>query len=296
MFTGSWDGVASLLLPHLRQQCFRFNFDIFNDYSVILTPEEWSIESPAGLKISSNNATCGFWWKAFNYNLEGDVYVSEEVKYIFREIYSWFVVRGKIKGNPPDFHRKYGKIYLLKIASEYFLIPETVVGWGKAINSYNYSPLTSYAAKSLGSGLTTKSKALFTTEINTKKLDITYPWYLQCKVEAESDVTVFICGAKIFFFERSRMGLKGLDWRNQDDVLSDNQHWFPFAATMEDFNKVKQFISKIGVNWGRIDFLWTGADLVFLEYNANGQFMFLDEKDEYGLLDATVEYLSEKSN
>jgi hypothetical protein len=45
------------------------------------------------------------------------------------------------------------------------------------------------------------------------------------------------------------------------------------------------------VEWGRIDFLKSNDELIFLEYNANGQFFFLDTKNQYGLKDAVVEYL-----
>jgi hypothetical protein len=41
--------------------------------------------------------------------------------------------------------------------------------------------------------------------------------------------------------------------------------------------------------------MWTGSKLIFLEYNANGQFVFLDYNNQFGLLDAVVDYLLEKS-
>jgi hypothetical protein len=54
---------------------------------------------------------------------------------------------------------------------------------------------------------------------------------------------------------------------------------------------VAAFLHQIAVDWGRIDFLRAGSTLVFLEYNANGQFGFLDPKHEFGILDGVVEYL-----
>jgi len=38
------------------------------------------------------------------------------------------------------------------------------------------------------------------------------------------------------------------------------------------------------------------SKLIFLEYNANGQFVFLDYNNQFGLLDAVVDYLLEKTS
>ena len=151
------------------------------------------------------------------------------------------------------------------------------------IQALSLSPLTS--------GLTTTNKALFTTVVDAAKLDPRYPWYLQEKVEANSDLTIFVCGKRHFAFERDRTGLKGLDWRNQDDIFSLEQKWKPFSLTTKQSKAVSAFLKHCAVDWGRIDFLLTGSKLVFLEYNANGQFGFLDPKHEYGILDCVVDYL-----
>jgi hypothetical protein len=171
-------------------------------------------------------------------------------------------------------------------------VPETICGWGSAIKSTKISH-NGIVAKSLTSGLTTTNKALFTTEITTSKLDIRYPWFLQRKIEAKSDVTIFVCGNKLFSFERDRSDLVGLDWRNQDDIFLCDQKWQPFALSEQQKKSVEEFLSTIGVDWGRLDFMWTGAELIFLEYNANGQFVFLDQENRFGLLDAVEQYLLE---
>ncbi len=212
---------------------------------------------------------------------------------MFREIYGWFLARSLTKGNNPEFHRFNGKIQILNLASAYFEIPKTICGWGNAIKSEIRSK-RKIVAKSLTSGLTTTNKVLFTTEVDSSKLDPRYPWYLQEKVDAKSDITIFVCGRGLFAFERDRSGLKGLDWRNQEDMFSLEQKWAPFSLTKDQRKAVVAFLRKIGVEWGRLDFLWTGSKLVFLEYNANGQFVFLDLKDKLGILDCVVEYLLKK--
>jgi len=290
ILTGSRDGTADLLFSKIGHNGFRFNYDIFSDYSVIVRPNGWSIENPTGLKITNTTATAAFWWKAFNYFVDDENFIAEEVKYIFREIYGWFLARSLTKGTNPEFHRFKGKIQILNVASAYFEIPKTICGWGNAIRSEARSK-EGIVAKSLTSGLTTTNKALFTTEVDWARLDPRFPWYLQAKVDADADLTVVVCGKKLLAFERDRSALKGLDWRNQEDVFNLEQKWKPFSLTKPQREAVLAFIHQIAIDWGRIDFLRTGSRLVFLEYNANGQFGFLDPKHQYGVLDGVVEYL-----
>jgi len=293
VLTGSKDGTADLLFSKIGNKGFRLNYDIFSDYSVVLQPDHWSIENPTGLKITNLTATSAFWWKAFNYFIDEENYVAEEVKYVFREIYGWFLARALTKGNNPEYHRFNGKIQLLNTARTYFDVPQTICGWGNGLKTDRLSGKR-IVAKSLTSGLTTTNKALFTTEVDPTKLDPCYPWYLQEKVDAKADVTIFVCGKTFFSFQRDRSGLKGLDWRNQDDMFSAEQQWTPFLLTRSQRQSVSAFLRKIAVDWGRIDFLWTGSKLVFLEYNANGQFIFLDFQDHFGLLDCVVKYLTDQ--
>jgi hypothetical protein len=295
IFTGSKDGTADLLFSRIGAKGFRFNYDIFSDYTVAFRPSCWSIENPTGFKIDSTTATAALWWKAFNYFVDQEDFIAEEVKYIFREIYGWFLARNLTRGTPPEFHRYNGKINLLRAAKAHFAVPETICGWGNKIQLAKFST-EQIVAKSLTSGLTSTNRALFTTEVQFSKLDVRYPWYLQERIDAKSDVTIFVCGQRLFPFERDRSQLKGLDWRNQDDFFSSEQLWHPFALSKQQIKSVRAFLSDIGVDWGRLDFMWTGSKLIFLEYNANGQFVFLDDNNRFGLLDAVVDYLLEKSH
>jgi hypothetical protein len=290
--TGSRDGTADLLFDKLNDFAFRFNYDIFDEYQIIIENDYWKITNPAGIEISSNTAKNCFWWKAFNFDILHikNMYLKEEIKYIYRELYSYFLLFKSIKGTTPYFHKKYGKLTLVKIAKEFFIVPDTSVGWGKLMKK-TILKNKNIVAKSLTSGLITTDKDLFTTEVNLEKLDLNYPWYLQEKIEATDDITTFICGDNLFTFSRNRKELVGLDWRNQNDFFDDDQKWVPYELTKKEMNSIRSFAKKIRVEWGRIDFLKSNDELIFLEYNANGQFFFLDTKNQYGLKDAVVEYL-----
>lgn len=289
IITGSIDGTSDRILLSLRERAFRFNFDLYRDYEFELTPNYWRIANPTGHAISSETITGLWWWKGFNCTAHEEPFINEELKLTFRELSSWALRRNLVKGNLPDFHNRLGKIAILEIAKKYFDIPDTIVTWG-----FKSAPLIHEAvAKSLSSGLTVTNKALFTTAIDTNRLDPDFPWFLQDKVDASADTTVFICGTKLFCFDRDRANLSGLDWRKEQDFTCTKEEWIPQELTQNQTAAVNSFCEDIGVSWGRLDLLrLEDGSLVFLEYNANGQWVFLDYHNKYGLLDTVIDYLT----
>lgn len=294
LLTGSRDGTSDLLAAEFGKSVFRFNFDIFYEYKIIFKPDYWEIESPTGHSINSNIVTSCFWWKAFSFfvdskSFETDKYVLEEVKYIFRELYGYCKSRGLVKGNPYDFHNHVGKINILSVAMKSFEIPKTLV----SIGIDNLSNLIDgrVVAKSLASGMTTSNKVLFTTEVSPSELDGSYPWFLQELLVSDSDITVFVCGEKLFAFSRDREGLVGLDWRTTINTEAPKVPWVFFDLDSSDDSAIRSFCKSLKVDWGRIDFMKTEKGLLFLEFNANGQWVFLDYDRKHGLVDEVVKYL-----
>lgn len=292
LITGSIDGTADLIVSEIgSSNLFRFNYDLYQDYKLEFSPSYWAITNPLGHSINSNNVTSAFWWKAFNYYiLDQEEFIVEEVKYIFREIYHWCRLQGIIKGNPHDFHNHLGKINILNIASQYFKVPETLITFQLAgVDNFSSNQVV---AKSLTSGLTTSNKVLFTSAVNVKELHPNYPWFLQEQLNSEVDITVFICGKKYFAYYRDRSNLVGLDWRKEQNF--DNpliKEWIRFQLTTLQHDSISNFNKKLHVDWGRIDFMGSTNELVFLEYNANGQWVFLDYSGEDGLVKSVSHYL-----
>lgn len=294
LLTGSGDGSADRIVSRFDDdQIFRFNFDLWADYELTLTPNYWQISSPCGHKISSETVTRAFFWKAFHfYLLDTDHLISSEVKYIFRELYNWCAMRNLLRGTPYAYHNKMGKISILSIAKEHFSIPATLI----TIKNSGLDLLSNHSvvAKSLSSAVSSEQTVLATTEIELNQLHPAYPWYLQEKIESDWDITVFQCGTKLFAFRRSRADLKGVDWRTEQKFDDSIQEWFPFELTDDESNKVKCLSNDLGIDFGRYDFMSSKLEnrLIFLEYNANGQWVFLDPHDKFGLLDQVVNYLS----
>ena len=291
LLTGSYDGTADRLVLSYGPGVFRLNYDLWHDYHLAFSEDGWSISSPAGHAISSETVTCAYWWKAFSYFTQNDRMIKSEVKYIFRDIYGWCQARGLAKGNSIDFHNKLGKLTIIGYAKNYFSVPPTLV----TLNGSKLDTIKGQAvvAKSLSSELSDSKGALMTTEVDTEQLDLSYPWYLQAKIDSELDVTVFYCGGRSFPFRRSRGNLKGLDWRAEQTFDRLTEEWEPMATDPSFEAKIRGLSKKLGVEFGRYDFMTVGnsSELMFLEFNANGQWVFLDPFDKHGLLSCVTEWL-----
>jgi len=290
LITGSSDGTSNLIVERLKGQVFRYNFDLYKEYDLKLEPDYWEIKNPSGLKISSETVSNMLWWKAFNYFIQDEnEYITQEVKYIFREIYAWGTRHNKVKGNPPDFHNKLGKINILGIAKKHFKIPKSTV-------SQNLYGADTYpkevVVKSLASGLVTTNLALFTTAVEKDRLDPQFPWFIQTKIDATKDITVFVCGEKHYAFHRKRDQLKGVDWRHEQN-FGDLDEWKPENLSTDEADRLNSLKKDLKIDWGRLDFMRDlSGDLIFLEFNANGQWVFLDYRMQYGILDQVGKYLT----
>lgn len=292
LITGSGDGTADRIVLKLGEEVFRFNYDLFSDYKFQLTPDYWEIEDPVGRKISSLTCTRVFWWKAFSYWIEGqDKLIKAEVKYIFRDLFGLVTAQKIAKGNSPSWHDKVGKMHVLTLAKKYFEIPTTLVTSGlSGIDIFNSKKVV---AKSLASQLSNQNTVLFTTDVETNRLHPDFPWYLQEKIQSRWDVTVFYCDGNVFPFKRDRINLKGIDWRAEQSLDVQVEEWLPFKLTQEQSKAFDLLSNDLDVEFGRYDLMTNGdsEELIFLEFNANGQWVFLDYQEKYGLLDAVVNWL-----
>ena len=60
--------------------------------------------------------------------------------------------------------------------------------------------------------------------------------------------------------------------------------WPRCELTPEEERAIRGFMDETGYRFGRFDFIRKGGELWFLELNPNGQWAWLDEKNEHGLV------------
>ena len=288
VITGIGDGTVDVLVDKFSVPFFRFNLDDFESYTFEMSQDSWKITNPTGHSISSENATRCFWWKAFMYQLSHDKYVKEELKVIAENLYSWFSRRGLIVGNPPYLEKYLGKLTQASIAKNYFKVPNQKICWGGLELSVE-DPGKNWVVKSLSANLTDSGKALFTTEIKVNELDPKYPWYVQEKIESLSDITILCAGEKFFAFSRSRENLSGLDWRREQ--FTNPITWVPFSLDVKTRDNLINMLKDMDIEWGRADFLQVENELIFLEINPNGQWVFLDSQNTIGLVSEVADYI-----
>jgi hypothetical protein len=292
LITGSADGTSDRIVLSYGDDVFRLNFDLWRDYRIAFTQDGWRIDNPInGLCISSDTVSRAFWWKPFGYPSTEDPLVQEELKYTFRDLYGWCVDKGVARGNHFTYHNVLGKMTILGKAKKYFAVPDTLVTVGlSGIRDFDGTPVV---VKSLSSARTNDSNIMVTTEVDAERLDPAYPWYIQEKIDSDWDVTVFYCGGRCFAFKRSRANLSGLDWRMAQSSDISEKAWIPIDLGADGVERIVSLSNDIAVTFGRYDFLMdkdTG-ELVFLELNAHGQWVFLDYFDEHGLMDCFIQWL-----
>ena len=67
------------------------------------------------------------------------------------------------------------------------------------------------------------------------------------------------------------------------------RQWSPHGLPPDLQAKIADYMRDIGLDYGRLDFLFDGTDYFFLEVNSNGEWDWLDPQGEFGLRDKMVE-------
>ena len=145
---------------------------------------------------------------------------------------------------------------------------------------------------SAGSG-STSSTFIYVQPVKTSELADGYPWFLQETIDARFDLTVLFIDGKMFAQRLDRQTFKGLDWRKHIGTEID-AGWENVALTERLSHKIDEYMRKLGLRFGRLDFLVKVDDLddsLFLEVNPNGQWAWMDLKMNNGIFDAMIEFL-----
>jgi hypothetical protein len=278
----SFDATADALIGHLgTENIFRLNSDLIGQYRVAWSRRGLTLESPVDSVTDAEIAKV-FWRKPFQGDWSGDPYAEAETRYFFRELFNFFDRQNKTVLVRPYRENEVGKIVQLLAAEGLFAVPE----WHFRLNRPFGGGDRTTVVKSLSGNLVDAGHALYTTGVAAADLAPEYPWFVQTRVEAESDVTVVFVEGALFSFALARDG-KTVDWRR--DIGRKPQPWQPHPLPDRVSDNIRSLMQRLDLPFGRLDFLLAKGKYVFLEVNPNGQWAWLDLDDRHGLLSAMAE-------
>ena len=290
LITNSIDYAADLLVSHLgSDRVFRYNTDLWREYTVCYSATGVEISDPTGRSITDANIA-----KVFRRSsMRGSVlfpqtkltdlerYAEEEVYAAWADLLIIFWDQGKVVLSQPLGTLRSGKLQQLRIAPRYFEITpyKFVFNRGDRLRPGTVSVCKSFNFK-YADGI-----GFYSSKVDEGELDPAQPWFLTDFIDATHDVTIAVVRDKLFAFELDRSIFidQTIDWR-QSPVRHAHRGWkrvdIPAALQTGIFG----FMAEVGQHFARIDFLRQGDRYTFLEANYNGEWGWLDPDSTEGLM------------
>lgn len=295
--SNSYDTTADLLVHRLGpDKVFRFNFDIWSDYTIEITLSGFRIVDPVGRSADSENIAKVLWrkpWSRGPYRptslTDEDRYYDQEVWYAVRDIVNLLWRDGKIVLVEPYAERRAGKFVQMRIAAKHLRVPPFQF---RLRRPSVFADPQMVVVKSLTSetvGPLEERELLFTTKVDDSALSPDCPWMVQTYVDADKDVTVAFVYDRLFAFELDRTSFRELttDWR-ETPTDREGSEWRPHHLPDDVSRSIFAFMHEMGLQFGRLDFLKSSNDYYFLEVNTNGEWAWLDTQGCHGLLAKVV--------
>jgi hypothetical protein len=302
LYSNSYDLSLDLLIRRLgTEQVFRFNLDLWRDYSLQIEARRFSIADPTGRSVSCDRIAKFLWRKPLTTQQlfpdravpREQIYQEEELAYAMRDVWNRLYLDGRAVLIDPVSDVLAGKLVQARIALRYFPVPSWRFVAGRSPGSTGIPPSV---VKSLTSSRVGNRAILYTTRVSAEQLAPDAPWMIQDCVDASRDVTVVVVRDALFAFELERGGFPSgvVDWR-QARTMTPEQSWKPHRLSPATASSIRQFMEAMSLHYGRLDFLLSGETYHFLEVNPNGEWGWLDPRGEAGILDALAEELSPKT-
>ncbi len=174
---------------------------------------------------------------------------------------------------------KYGKLRQLLAAKRHFRVAPWHFFHGETPEEVKRGR---WVVKSMTSTPVGEGKIFFVREVDPCKLDASYPWFVQERIDGEEEVTVVYVDGACYAASAPRAKFDGEDSRKS--LMAHPQPWPRCALTEKDEAAIRGFMSETGYRFGRFDFIRKDGELWFLELNPNGQWAWLDERNENGLV------------
>lgn len=202
----------------------------------------------------------------------------EETEELFQDFYRECEYRG-MTALVRSQNNKYGKLRQLLEAQKYFRVAPWHFFHGELPDELKRGR---WVVKSMTQTPIGEGKVFFVREVDPSALDLNYPWFVQERIEGEEEVTVVYIDGRTYAAAASRRSFGCEDSRKS--LMTHPHAWPKCELPPEDERAIRGFMNETGHRFGRFDFIRKDGELWFLELNPNGQWAWLDEKNENGLV------------
>ena len=285
LLTNSLDGTADVLVglcAERGQPVFRFNIDLWASYRFAWTPDGFAFADPSGRVAASQAITACLWRRPSLRETAGWVggdpnareATEAELHALMREIAEWARARRLLRLIEPNGPRRVGRLAQMRVAREFFAVPDWSVGWGvrlpagpahgqaphhrtawapSATARSTFSRSTPRACRPIGRGSPRRSRRERATRPRSMSREESSPskWSKPAPSSA------------------SRTGA-----RASAPMPTSGGHGRRRPASPRESTPTMR---RLGLRYGRLDFLSGDGEPTFLEVNPNGQFGWLDD-------------------
>lgn len=296
LLSNSIDGTADVIVglcAERAQPVFRFNIDLWTRYRFAWTADGFAFHDPLGRTVASDAITACLWrrpslrdtpqWEGGS---PADRTATEaELHTLVREVADWARARGVLRLIEPGGPRRVGRLAQMRVARSFFSVPEWSAGWG-----FRWP-----AGRRMVKRLTTEAvgerrdRFIYVQSVEADRLSPDWPWLLQAEAKGSRDATVLYVHGRCFGFAmedtRSRLGIE--DWRIRTDAHKDKWRRWEVSAGLAQ--RIGGYMERLGLRFGRLDFIVGDDAEWFLEVNPNGQFGWLDDPDGWPLHRAVLD-------
>ena len=285
--TCSQDTTTNIVMKELdAHDVLRFNIDNPEDFTWDFSRNGFRIvDKVSGKEITDRNFT-SFYLRKPMYFDHIDIpkfgcvenWRREETTELFNDFFRECQSRG-LTALVRSRNNKYGKLRQLLVAERHFRVAPWHFFHGELPEELKYGR---WVVKSMTSTPIGQDKVFFVKEVDPCTLDLRYPWFVQERIEGEAEVTVVYIDGKTYAAHAPRNSFGGEDSRKS--LMEKPTSWPRCPLSSKDERAIKGFMDETGYRFGRFDFIRKDGELWFLELNPNGQWAWLDEENEHGLV------------
>lgn len=275
---------------------FRFNTDRFYDYDIKISNNGSYIRNiQTNLIININNVDAMYYRKVTLPNLEN--YEKKYWALMHREIMTVIEGIAEIAGNialtrPSVLRIADNKIVQMKYAKKLgFRTPESLITNSDFVADEFCTLKGTSIIKPVSAGRIIEEKkiGIIQTNLVHKKQKIQglelSPAYFQDYVEKDNEIRLTIVGNKLFGVNIN--STNKIDWRKKNAILKYEKIDIPNEVSEICFKMMKE----LGISFAAFDFIVRDDNYIFLEFNANGQWLWLEDLLKLNISGAIVEYL-----